>query len=568
MPMPKDNQQPSKTDSGRALDDKKNSVVTSGRYLVCKQEKEGKLALMEEIQKYLAPKDEHLVRDSDESRVLFDVRASQTYKEKATATISSIINPFSSWFSFVTSNHEVKDKVAEWNSQASEVLRKVISDAGYYGTIVDNVRYHKLYGFGVTAIFVKDKQIITEEQDPFSVVFRRDSNGDVRECYYEINYSLKELIDRFGYTPEDTSATKYRVLVAFTPNDPLYIDEPQESKRKWVQSFYFMQDVIDRGSTGIATGNNTTSYSYHGAFIEIGERKYFKRSHLVAVVEGMQNKTNYGEGDGRITLPQAQNLNQLKRDSLRISAYSGNPPLSVSEEVIDEYEEIHPGAVLPASRTGQEIQVLSPTVDPQRHAQLIILEGRDLVEQSSEGVAQSPTQQNNARKSQYEVQEGFGDQRRFNLISSVQYLQNAVLKHVTLIFDLCLDLGKIKLPEGVNREDISVSISGLIAREFQKERAQAVIQALGYAQPLFNVDPSVGDNLSPDKIFRLIFQSLGVGDVLEPLEIRDQVREQRLKEQDEQQAFERQLVEQQQLAQANKLNADADKSRAQAQGGF
>ena len=527
------------------------------RYSQLNTKKQNKIDLMERVQRYLAPKDQHLIRGEDEEDVLFDVKGARKLKSKSTSSIAGLINAFSNWvvFSPVTNDEEKKKAIMEWSRTANDEFKKIINDSRYPKNVFKDKFYYDLFGFsGMTFSYLsEDGRINSEVENPFSLVYSRNSRGEVSETYFQKDYDPSEAEAIFGKLSDEfyiqvegkekLAQQKVRVLTAFLKNKEEFFNEVEDkNKRKAYVQVSFAVKAISLSATDTTHLNSIAS----GGFEQIGEPKFFNYPLTAVVTDVLAGETDYGEGEGKLLLPTAQNVNKLKRDLKLTSAFLSNPPIATPIDVIDDYNNITPGMNLPKSNLGDP-EILQLSVNPQHQLSILQHEELSLEQQLPLSDGNSPFDKKQ-RQSQFQVAEGLAEQRLVSLAMNINYITEGILAHVRVLFRLAIDSKLLSLPDGIKIKDVEPNLDSLLEKEYRKEKAKTTAETLGLLQAHFQAAPYTIDNIDWDTSLREICIGLDQGSLLVSIEDRTKTRQER--QQQEQQQQQQQLQQQQELATA------------------
>ena len=550
------------------------------RFSKLNTKKQTKVELMLKVQRYLAPKDQHLIRGDDERQVLFDVTGARKLKAKSTSSIAGLINAFSNWvvFSPVTNDEEKKNAIIEWSRTANDEFKKIINDSRYPKNVFKDKFFYDLFGFsGMSFSYIKEeKRINSEVENPFSLVYSRNSRGEISESYFQKDYDPSEAEELFGELGEEykiqntdgkvtLASQKVRILTAFVKNKEEFFEDPNPSfsKKPYVQLSFAVK------ATSLSSTDQTNLHQIStGSFTQVGEPKFFDYPVTAVVTDVLSGESDYGEGEGKLLLPTAQNVNKLQRDLQITSAFLSNPPIAAPIDVIDDYSNIFPGMNLPISPLG-EPKILQLSVNPQHQLTILAHEEQSLENQLPLNDGSSPFEKKQ-RQSQFQVAEGLAEQRLTKLAMNINYITEGILSHVKILFKIALDAKLISLPDGIKRQDVEPNLDSLLEKEYRKEKAKTTVETLGILQSHFQAAPYVIDNINWDNSLREICIGLDQGSLLHSLEERTKIRQER--QQQEQGEQERINAANQELttAEASERNSKAllNSAKAEESGGF
>jgi len=540
------------------------------RFNYLRQKKEKKIHLMRILQKHLQPKDTHLHIRGEEGTssgdVLFDTTARNVMEDYTISSLEDIINPFDPWFS-LDLNKRIKDissDISEWSAKATEQFFIFVNDSNYYKCLIEDKSYYDSYGFSGMSFFLdrSKRKLRIKTEDPFNIIVNDESMEDtINEVYWVRYFNPSELKHYFNFEVESGQEYKHAVLCACVPNEKYYVDDSTRSKKKFVQLYFYLGASFSFGlgeSYFEEGGRSKENINLTDHTQEIGERIYLDENMTVFTRDIANYQHPYGRGFGSRLLVQAQNLNQLRRDSLQLSAFIGNPPLEAPHDTLDFYKSFAPGEVYPSSYTGQSLNVLYPTQNLASHFQFIQNEEIQL----REAVPNVQPPQKKARQSQFEIDRNFLESAKRSMIYKINYLKDGVSEHLKRMFKFAIELKVIDAPpEGVTFNDVQPNLSNILLKEFKKQKSQSYVQSLSLAQGFLTLDQGGSDNFDSDSVIRSIFIANGVGDALLSEEEVAEIRQQRLDAQQQQQ----QLALQQAQAQLALSSAQAFSHQASGQ---
>ena len=364
-------------------------------------------------------------------------------------------------------------------------------------------------------------------------------------------FKLHQLRKIFNFIPDHSDISKkYNVLCAFTPNEKEYIRNPEKKSKKYVQSFYFM-DQVNEGDFNIESrGYN----SYEGSFNEIGSRKYFDSPFTIITVDSDIDHNPYGISLGKKMLINAKNLNQVKENTLYSMSLISNPPLELPYDMYSEYEDIKPGGRYPTSYTGQNIKPLEIPIRFNDHVNYLSIETEAL---KKEAPNFNPITKR-ARQSQFEVDQNLLDAQKKNLIYKILYLTDGISKHLQKMFEIAWKQGifkKLDLGDGkqLKMEDVKPNISNILLKEYKRLTAISYVQSLSHSQGYIALYKEGIDNIDIDEVIRNIYVAFGAESVLFSNSEVEDIRKQRTELEQQKQA----LLNAQREAQTNLISAQA-----------
>ena len=538
--------------------------------------KEPKRSLMETIAKYVDPDDQILSRrtgNTDVSDILFDTDAQIELEKSSKNSISDIVNMYEAWFSLNVRKEPNLDEqlLLDWTIENTGNLLNFITDSSYYESLVLDKWYYDLYGFTAMTIWDEGGKLLTYTEDPFKLVYETKIDG-YNAAYWIKYYTDKELKASFDYESEKKSSSfKHTVLCCIVPNTESFLgDRIEFPDKEYVQLFIYLgEEITVEGQTqGSSQQTQGDELRMSAGSKEIGKRQYFDEMPTIPNRDTLGHRRQYGNGYGRRVLTTAQNLNEIKRGMIRTMAFASNPPVIGPTDVFQAYRNLEPGRFYPTSYSGQEIRYLEPPGDLEKQTHFLAVERESL----NKAIPNVNPPQKKARQSAIEIQKLLTEVGRNQFIYKIPYLKNGVSKHLQAIFRIAVKLGKVTKPPGnLTIDDVTPSLSNLIAKEMKRNKARAYVEGLQLAQGYLALDREALDEIDTHSAVRKIMVAVGAEDILNTSRVRDAIKQEREKQlaaaQEHQQRLELAQAQTQGLlvsAQADALRAKADKDSAQA----
>lgn len=542
------------------------------RYNRLYMEKGQTLTIMREITKYLDPEDSNMSREeaTNTEEVVFDTTGRNALENYTFESLSDVINPYEAWFNLEYKNiddrpQDEMDEIKQWADKATKQLFIFINDSDYYPHLITDKKNYDLYGFSGLSILKAADRVQIRAENPYNLVLSRDCMDDkVSEYYWTTKTSAYTVHANYGMAknklPYDNS-TRVVLLHALVPNNEFFIDMPEKGKGKYVYAVFFAgteAEFMERQQNQ----RYRTALVSKGSMVEELRRLYFDKPFLVCPRDTLGYGRPYGTGIGKRILVASQNVNQIRKNTLQLSALSAEPPVQYPFDIFSRFKydelQLNPGSIFPLSSSGEQIVPVDLRIDMQK--QLVLLQYEDA--KLAQDIPQLSPEQKKARQSQFEVSQQQQQASEIQLMYKLFYLRYAVGKHLDLLFDCAMDLKKISpLPNGVKKKDFRVSMADILLRLYKKVKAQAYVRSQQMCAGYFTNNPSTLDNVDGDMVVRNVYRAQGSGDVLLSKEETARIRQERQQQQQQQQQIQQQLLNQQQ----NQVGADAALKGAQAQ---
>lgn len=550
------------------------------RYYSLNQKKKNKIELMRLINRYIDPDDRlFLNRYGDyEENILFDSTSRNLLEDYSLESLVDIINPVEPWFTFNIkrdADDNVNDEeLKKWASESIDLFFTFINESSYYKKLIADKRNYDIHGFSGMSFYIENNKLRISTENVFALVYNDNEYSDeINEVYWIKEFDKYTLEETFGYNfKEGTSVSKFLVLCACVPNTPFYIgdnnqdnnqDDNQKHKKnlnnnkKFVQAFFLLSRVPEFMNNQYYQYKNNEDYfgaNFNKNAVEIGERIYLDDILTIVTVDFEESGSNYGRGLGKRLIIPSQNLNQLRKGLLKLSAYYENPMAQIPTDIIGDVLKIAPGHTYPHSYSGQKIEFLAPQGD--YGAQVNLLQHEDAQARESMPNKVGPGPQKRSRQSQFEISQQILEQSKRSLIFKINYLKDGVSEHLKRMFKIAVKLKKIKSPpRGIKIENVIPSLASILLKEYKKQKAQSYVQALNLAQGYVALKPEAIDNINEDKIIRNIYSAMGVFDVIESEDTVESIRKQR------EEARQRQIDLEQQKLEAERFSLGAKSSK-------
>ena len=534
------------------------------RFGAAKKRKETKRELMQCVDDVLNPddrdyagelvNDEQDSNDSSGSRVvdIVDTSAGDLLREHTAFTVGSMFNPTEIWFNlgFKESTNDLRI----WSAISTRILYELIGRSNYYQELVETKTDTDLHGHAVLSIEEdKDNFAFCRTENPYSCYFTTNWRDEVIEVFVERSVPIMSVLEEFGDDMDEELKSKLTKLVADNSNQSCGVVMAYMKNKPSL-----FPDLLK--SEDINKGKYVCFYvlKEYGSSLAKAEscilRKTFYRSKSIIPNRDRRNRNHpYGFGEGRLLLPQARVSNAIMKDVLNSAKLRLDPPLTGDATALENIEGgLKAGQKFPVTTTTREglVQPLSMDLGMQDG-----LAAYELVQRSlAQKLPLSSDIYKVARQSIQEIQERLGERTRKLAPTKVRFLNEGVKCHIMRFFDIAKRKGLLPpLPEGANLKNLDITFDTLLLKEYKQAKALQYTQFMGYASPVISVSPQSADKVDFDKMLEDLADSTGVADTLRLDSVVEQVREERNKKIAEQQ----QLDTQRQLAETNKLGADA-----------
>ena len=482
-------------------------------------EKQDKLRLMQKIKMFMKPSDSDMysrfrrgMRQMEAD--LFDNTCYNATSNFSISSLSDIINPFEAWFSLDIERKDVDKKLLiDWAKKANLQFLTFVKDSGYYKHLLTDKRHFDLYGFSaLTIVPGKRKPVRVFAENPFDLLLYEDYEGVLGFMYVRV-YSAFTMYKRFGYVDPDNPkdmAVEYQVLCACVPNDSSFV-EGIESNKKYVQLFFIKskhQKSEGFRSEELNLMDDTLNFQEELS----NSREYFNELPSVVVTDSKDNYNPYGEGWGKKILTTAINLNIIRRNMLKGSEMSGNPPFTYPAELNLRFQALKSGQGYPMPYTQQKVEVVPINPNLNEQGAFLGLEQQ----QVQETIPSFQLPQKKQRQSQEEIQKLLMEVAKNNLSYKMGYLEDGVTMHLQKLFKIAYDAGKIEeLPSGLSVDDVKPTLSSILMKDMKKNKALTYTQILSVLSPFISFYPEAFDNFNVDQITRDVIMGLADGSGLE-----------------------------------------------------
>jgi hypothetical protein len=428
---------------------------------------------------------------------LFDGTAVHSNELLASALHGMLTNPTTPWFGLTTGvpTLDRDDEVRKWLQESVRAMHNVMNNSNFQTEIHET--YLDLGSFGTGSLLI--------EEDDIDVI--RFLSLPIYQGYIDENYKgqvsaycrcfpkpVKDIVDEFGE----------EVLKENGLEDLL------KNPHKDMEILHVV-------------GENT---KYNPHFVEVGNNRFYseyilKDKKITLKTEGYNtfpmavarwtklSGEKYGRSPAMKSLPDTKMINQMMKVTIRAAQKVVDPPLMVPDDGISTVRTT-PGGIS-YYRAGSNDRIEPLQTGANINISMEIMEDVRTRIRSAFFIDQLQLREG-PQMTATEVQQRTEEQLR--LLGPILGRQhNELLKPlVDRVFEICLKRGVLpEIPAKLKGlKKIDVQYSSMIARAQKTAELESFNRMIGLCTPLFQLDPTVTDNLDADKAFEYISQTLSL----------------------------------------------------------
>lgn len=417
------------------------------------------------------------------------------------------------WFNLSTHDPEVAkfNPHRQWLDIVAEIFRTILQKSNAYG--VQRSKYGDMATFGVAAAMYEqdDADILRGYPLPVGTyALCTDKRRDVTTLYYETEYSVEALVDKFGIAnvsqkvKQDYDAGNYYndipVCMAVMPTSAM-----PETR--------YTSDA-DRAAGDPQAYHGLLTGGYSAIWFEIqaeDKRKLLK-------VERFQSKPFtaprwdtlgndvYGYGPGHVTLGDNKELQLVEERTGEVLDYITQPALNIPTALRAQGVSLFPGAqnYTDAIGTGSRVE---PIWVPDGRALATDVRARALEARIMAGfyanVMLTSMNTDDAAKTAREIEE-LHEEKIVQLGSAIERIEDEDLSEILdRLYVVCMMDGLIPPPPpGMINQEIKVEFISTLSQAQKLVGLRSLEQSLGFSANLSQLYPDVLDNYDPDKLVR------------------------------------------------------------------
>ena len=478
---------------------------------------------------------------------VFDATAIKANRDYANAMLSLLMNPSTKWFMFSTGDPSIdtRDSMHKWLDFETKKTLDLLARTNFYTSM------HETFlddgAIGTTPILVlKDEEDIVrfESQPIFEWVISENEKKIIDVGYRKYKMNCRQIVEKFGDSVlkdqeiqndyRKSPDKEYEIIQAIEPRKNLASQYPEISK-----------------------GNQNPFLSIHvlrskGQVLKIGG---FTSNPLIVSRHSRESGELYGRSLAMEAFPEIMTANQLRKIILVGGQLAVAPPLQATDNAVMRGVKLRPYGMTFRRPGSDPIEPLFSGARPDI--------GQDLLQSVRDGIGeffyldQLRTIQAD-RMTATEIMQRRDEQFRSLAAVLIRKDQELCKPLIERVFQLRWEAGDVSEPPADLQEvggNISIVYNSMIAKAMQMAEAESFTRAIQISEPLFNIDPQVGDNIDADVGLRKVFKTLGVdSEFLRSVGDRDERRQQRA-QQEQQQA---QLEQEQQQSETERNLAEAE----------
>jgi hypothetical protein len=454
-----------------------------------------------EIAEYILPNKDNIngAKTSGEKKFsdLYDGTAVHSNELLASALHGMLTNPTTPWFGLTTGvpQLDADDDVRKWLQDTVRAILNIMNNSNFQTEIHETYLDIGSLGTGALLIDEDDTDVLRFLSIPiYEVYIDENHKGVVNTVARCFKKPVKDVVDEFGEEVFKSQGCEDLLKKPLLEVEVLHV-----------------------------VGENTT---YNPFKLEYGNYRYYseyilKEKKIILESKGYNtfpmaiprwtkiSGEKYGRSPGMKALPDIKMINQMMKVTIRAAQKIVDPPLQAPDESLTGPVRTSPGAIT-YYKSGTNDRV-EPLITGGR-----VDLGMDLMDdvrtrirsaffidqlQLREGPQMTAT----------EVMQRTEEQLR--LLGPILGRQhNELLKPlIERCFEICFKRGVLPpIPQKLQGKKIDVQYSSMIARAQKTAELESFNRMIGLCAPLFQLDPTVQDNLDADKAFHYISQTLAL----------------------------------------------------------
>lgn len=477
---------------------------------------------------------------------LYDNTAIQSNELLAGALHGLLTNPYTQWFELTTGVPALdsKDNVRKWLQDTARKMHNVLNDSNFQTEIHEYYLDLGCFGTGPLLMEEDEKSIVR-----FMAIFigniyvAENDKGVIDEVQREIHWPARLIIDHFG---KDVIKSR-KVQEAYAANSD--------------DKFCIIHHVYpNRGDRSGKLSN--FDFISHYILVEDESDITVKGFDEMPFIIGRWSKTTdetYGRGPGMTALPEAKTINKMTEMTLLAAAKIIDPPIALPDN----------GYVLPLQTGPSGVNYYrAGTQDEVKqifNRDIRIDFGEALMEKHRQRIREAffvDQLQLNVGPQMTATEVNQRTDEKMRLLGPMLGRQDNELLSpmITRLYKIMSKRGLLDSPPS-EVKSFGVKYSSTIARVQRQAEGDNILKTLNVVAPLINLDPSCRHNIDCDQAVKMIAKIYGAPQ--EVLRDQDEVDKLKKAESDAQAA---QLKNQQELADAEKVNKVAPAIPQQSQG--
>jgi hypothetical protein len=509
-----------------------------------------------QILKYVYPDRDNVYGERTEgqktnSRV-FDGTAIRSNRDLSNAMVSLLMNPSAKWCFFSTGDPklDLEDAMSKWLDDCTRRMLNTLQSTNFYTSVHEAFLDDNAIGTSAFLVLEDEDDLVRFDCQPiYEWVVAENHKKIINVGYRKYQMTLRQMFDQFGESiledPDlareykETPEKKYDVIQAIEPRSNLEKQYPEIAKE--------------------------TGLSYVSIHVLCVKQKVlkiggFSSNPLVVSRHSRQSGELYGRSPAMEAFPDIKTANALKKIILVGGQLAIAPPLQATDNSVMRGVKLRPYGMTFRRPGSDEIKSLFTGARPDI--------GFDLLEKIQKDIEdffylnQLRTIQAD-RMTATEIMQRRDEQfRSFGAIlvrKDVEFVKPTMER----VFQIMFEAGKFpEPPPGIEMTEgrLKIVYNSMIAKSMVAAEAENFTRAMQISEPVFSLDPAVGDNIDSDTVLRSNFKNLGVdASFLRTSDSVKQIRETRA----ESEVANQQLATQQAQAQVQQTSAQAGKLRSE-----
>jgi len=503
------------------------------RFSVMKSERANWESFWQDIAEYVLPNRDFtraLAPGTERRQRIFNNTPGESLERLVGGMGSLLTNQSLKWFDFSIRNFVPDDKTSRWLSLSRDRVLSVLNDpfVNLYATLDEC--YESLAGFGTGVVFVENDGDLRFRSIPLSACYiSEDYMGVVNTLYREIELTLSQAIEKYG---KKNLPPKVLEKMEARGDDPKIMME--------VHKFLHCTGPRTEYDPQSKLSSQMPYYSVtvHFDTKHVVKESGFRRFPYFVPRWRRGSGEKYGRSPGMVLLQDIRVLNAVSKSALSAAAKEADPPVQMPDAGFLKPARLGPGGlnIYRSSSTGRIEPINLGARSDRAYAIIDVIEQRVRAGFYND-MFQMPQID---RMTATEVIQRQQDMRQLFSPTLNRFYSELLNPIVYEAFEFARDTGQIPdAPSSVSGSAIDIHYTSPLARAQKASEMGSFLEWFGAIAPMAEIDPSVMDNIHPDRAARRLGHAVSLPEDMSRTDDELQaVRQQRLEAQQQQQELE------------------------------
>jgi len=426
--------------------------------------------------------------------------------ERLVGGINSLLtNQAQKWFDFGVHLYQPNNEDDRWLSRARDVVLDLLGDPSLnlYATLDEC--YESLAGFGTGVVFADTENGLRFRSVPLSGAFiDEDHMGVVDTVYRKFEYTLRQAIAAFG-------------VENLPPEIQDKIRLNQDSAKFMSEKHNFIHCVGPREDYDMES-LFATKMPWYSVVVHLDKKHIvkeggFKRNPYMTPRWRRGSGEKYGRSPGMVLLQDIRYCNALSKASLSAAMKEADPPVQMPDSGFLKPAKLGPGGlnVYRSSSMGRIEPIPTGARSDRAYALIQEIENRIRAGFYND-MFQMPM---NDRMTATEIVQRQQEQRGL-FAPTLNRLYSELLDPLIFeAFDLAVSNGLLpEAPDGIRGSGLKIHYTSPLARAQRASELQSFMEWFAPVGAVAEADPTVLDNIHPDRLARRLAKSVSLPEEL------------------------------------------------------